>query len=346
MKVISRVQPLPKFMYLKNPEPISNEFAAAIDKIKPPNFDKLILSKEGQTQGLTTGERNEEIFEPWVPDELEIVTGDPNEIFPWRIEEAASKGIINDYFFRADTGFMQICAKELANGNKLPLNAKVNSWRYADSIVKWFYGEDAKKEDFEQMQNSMNDIITELADRIKNNGNTDLRSLNSTFSIHGEKVTLGDVMDMQEVGRKIVDEIAPRSSGVGWGTGMYRDFAEKGIMKAAVSSYSSTLPPALGKMFESSYSKLIDSNAQKCLKEAAEDPDNPVGGKLNKMSEQIYNIFSKIDFSSASSQKTSFQRAYDQYAQIVKANGQGGYLYKAKEDLEKILNNAANVLNN
>lgn len=123
------------------------------------------------------------------------------------------------------------------------------------------------------------------------------------------------LLDMQDAAKAFTG-----SGSIGWGSELASRFAANGIRKAAASQYAKNLPGALGADFEKQFSSMWDNNTKTCNDKWMSQSGTPSPEYRSWTSDtamQQYELFSGIDFSSASSARSSFQKALGDFANTI-----------------------------
>lgn len=258
--------------------------------------------------------------------------------------QAAQNGFIATGFAKTNMSFMQSQAETIAAGGEYDDDNDFEQ-SYIWCVSSFFSDAMSKKEFMSSLQDSM----TELAQRIQTGGDTDLHSLTTKFRIADTDVTLGDIMDMQSAVDLIINGISSDANGVHAGSEIHIGLSITGIKKAAAKAYGDKLGGTLGQAFTKSMNQLIDNNTKACL-DLQKKMDLSYGTWVGKVAEKSHDTFSDIDFSSPQTAKQGFQVAMSRLKSSLAtgANGYGGfdkkYIQSVQQDLQSAFNKAYSFL--
>lgn len=325
--IINRASPFKMMATRSNPEPdfVAKEITRTEEELE--RYDKFIRSIDLHSVAPTEGL----IYTLKTPEESAAMAqtgGIKVKTLYNSLEEqylAPSDNQWSDYFFVMDTRFIQNQAKTILSGGEFDQDDNITNY-FARGLEAWF-----SEDDVLGARDSLKKLCTEYAGRMKNGDSLDLHSFETTFTIQGETVTLGQILDMSNAARLLEGNSQPGKEsiyGSGCGTHQFDWFAAKGTMKAAALAYAKTLPGTLGHSFDAYFTDLWDDNAQDVLdtvfykNTGGCDSYNAIWKRAT--AQTGYDLFSGLDFSSRETAQSSFQNAMKQFEQMVDS---GGYSY-------------------
>ncbi len=342
---INRTQALPTVLYRPNPEPdfVAKEITQPEEELE--RYDKFIRSIDLHSVAPTEGL----IYTLKTPEECAAMaqTGEI-KIRTFTLEEmylAPAKNEWSNYFFVMDTRFIQRQAEKIENGGEFEQDDPITNY-FASGLRFWF-----SEDDSSGTINSLEKLCTEYAGRMKNGGSLDLHSLETTFTIRGETVTLGQILDMSDAAKLLEGNSQPGKESIygnGCGTHAFDWFAAKGTMKVAALAYAKTLPEALGQTFEEYFTRLWDDDAQDVLDTVfyknTGGCDSYNADWKRAVAQTGYDLFSGLDFSSRETAQSSFHGAMKQFEHMVNSGGYSYYLDYFKGHITKAFTTACQAL--
>lgn len=104
-----------------------------------------------------------------------------------------------------DTDFLTEAANEYAKleEGQVYKRRAIYDDDFIRNTVNFFTGEDPTQEEKEAVQSQMDEIVKELAAKIKNGEKADVSSLKNTLTIAGKDVTMAQLMEMRDVSQKL-----------------------------------------------------------------------------------------------------------------------------------------------
>jgi len=243
--ITNRTQTLPTMVYRSNPEPdfVANEITRPEAELQ--RYDKFIRSIDlysvAPTEGLIyTLKTPEESTAMAQSGEIKVKTL-YNSLEEMYLAPAYNQW--SDYFLVMDTRFIQRQADTIVNGGEFDQDDPITNY-FARGLHCWL-----SEDNVTSTMDSLKKLCNEYAGRMKNGDSLDLHSLKTTFTVQGETVTLGQILDMSKAARLLEGDSQPGKEsiyGSGCGTHQFDWFAAKGTMKAAALAYAKTLTGALG----------------------------------------------------------------------------------------------------
>lgn len=312
--------------------PVGGKLAAPLEL---PHWDTLELSdlyKRGQVisgADLKVGSSSSQVVEETdLPDHLIIRSMDMYKFTPSSCKVNEQKGYIDSYFFHADTDFLVEAGEQINSEGKYDrysVNANTLTY-YAQGLVDFFGDQGDPWNTRDQLVQSLRDAAFEMADRLKNGESSDVRSLTTTLSINGEDVTIGELMDMRNMANKIIDSFGSDFYGSAAGTRQYYDYVQKGMIQAVATQYGQSLSSKLGDAFSARFTDMVQNNIS-CGMDSFNElilNDNPEWKNwIREMSENAFEMFSKLDLSSRTVADAEFHQKLDRFLETV-ANGKYG----------------------
>lgn len=195
------------------------------------------------------------------------------------------------YFFHADLDFLFDAAKEYAKigADQEYVYRAVQDDSFVRSAVDWFTQGMGGESDYKQMRDSIDGIVKELAEKIRNGEDTSLDKLSSKLNIMGEEISVSKLMDIQKKSL----ELSEKMGIIGYGTDKLADNAKWGIIKAKGIAFGNQIGGKLGRLYSSAFAAEADLHVKKCY-------DTMNRGDLNRFityGEKIYNLFGNNNYS-------------------------------------------------
>lgn len=286
----------------------------------------------------------------WKPAEevrIQEFTAEESALDPSRFKDCALNGNVEDYFFVMDTRFIARQAETILAGGEFNHDDLITEF-FSSGLRDWF-GETGQNGMY---MDSLKAVVQEYADRVKTGGSLDLYSLETKFTIRGEDVTFGQILDMRDAAKVLSGKQVKFDTidNVSAGTDMYSTAAKKGVLKAAAQAYAKTLPGALGQAFSDNFARLYDRNMQAC-RDLWKDARFPTPSRYQAYHNWVadaadysYDLFSDLDFSSQSTAQADFQRKRNLFGQMMGLGGVGIYANDFKADITKVFQDVCDAI--
>ena len=219
------------------------------------------------------------------------------------------------YFFTASTDFLMEAAQEYAKIGKDQefVYRPTNDDQSVRSAVDFFARGMASKSDYEAMSKSIDKIVRELAEKIKNGEDTSLDKVTRKLDILGEKVSLGDLLKMREQSKNFMNAMGTRIS---FGSDSLAELAQKGMVKAAAQAYGDKIGGRLGKLYSAAIGAEIDNRYNRTIEHSKNSSSVQVKAVVDSGTE-LYELFSKLDGTNADTFKSSFDSMKDRMDAIL-----------------------------
>lgn len=244
-------------------------------------------------------------------------------------KENASRSVIDDYFFYLDASGIKEQAEGLRSGQDYNPDGASNAY-FVRGLCEWFEGSDA-----DSVAKSLEALVREYADKLKDGETPDMNQLQTKFHVSGVETTIGQIFQIRDTALAIRDV----DYGSTVGTGGFVTFAQKGMMKATAEAYAATLPEGLGDSFAKHFTQLVEKNEVatmqywKSLEYSSGRITKDFHSFLTDTSKNAYKLFSEIDSGGA-----DFSSKLSQLMGRVSASG-----YYRPEDVNRykeVLTNA------
>lgn len=168
-------------------------------------------------------------------------------------QERAQSGAVADYFFELRPDDIAQQAKAIISGEGYDPYHPATEF-FVKGLCQWFSEEDSKS-----VAKSFEDICHEYAEILETGRTPALSDLKTTFSLCGETVSVSELFNMVDVGKKIAEQ--DRKYGC-IGTTMYIGLAAEGMLKSAALNYAQTLSSGVGEAFANNFTRLFDNSAK------------------------------------------------------------------------------------
>ncbi len=219
------------------------------------------------------------------------------------------------YFFTASTDFLMEAAEEYAkiDSDQEFVYRPTNDDQFVRSAVDFFARGMAGKSDYEAMSKSIDKIVRELAEKIKNGEDTSLEKVTSKLDILGEKVSMSDLLKMREQSKTFMNAMGTR---ITFGTDKIAESAQKGMIKAAAQAYGDKIGGRLGKLYSSAIGAEIDNRYNRTILHSKDSDSIQVKAVVDSGTE-LYELFFKLDGTDKNTFKTSFDNMKGQMESIL-----------------------------
>ncbi|RKI66718.1 hypothetical protein D7V91_11480 [bacterium 1xD42-67] len=168
-------------------------------------------------------------------------------------QKRAQNGAIADYFFELRTDDIVQQAKAIANGEGYdPYHPVAQS--FVKGLCQWF-----SEDDSQSVADTFEAVCHEYAGILKTGYTPTLSDLKTNFSFCGEEISISELFDMVEAGKKIAEQSNKYGN---IGTSMYVGLAATGMLKAQALNYAKTLSSGVGRAFADNMTRLFDNNAK------------------------------------------------------------------------------------
>lgn len=212
-------------------------------------------------------------------------------------QERAQNGAVADYFFELRPDDIEQQAKAIVSGEGYdPYHPATES--FVKGLCQWF-----SEDDTQSVADTFEAVCREYAEILETGRTPALSELKTTFSFCGEEVTVSELFDMVETGKKISEQ----SNKYGCiGTSMYIGLAATGMLKSQALNYAQTLSSGVGKAFADNMTRLFDNSAERSIQKWNEWSKTGVSGTLPEdyrsyvadQASYAYRLFSQSSLSS------------------------------------------------
>lgn len=261
-------------------------------------------------------------------------------------------------FFDASADFITKAAQEYAKtGSDETLTTPYYSGdKFVKSALDFFSTGNYTQADVDRMKASVESIIKELAEMIKNGEEADLSKVKGKVDIMGKQISLTQLLEMQEYGKELSNQlVGEKREFLGFGNdGGVEYYARRGLIKSMGMSYGDQIGGDAGDLFKTAWGAEVDRHSQifididdrhrELIMKHLDDKDKEgtiLHGNLRKNGAQwIYDVFSKIDTSSKENALKSYKALSGEIdAAINKFYGQysgvpGGMVAKMRNEVD------------
>lgn len=238
----------------------------------------------------------------------------------------AQAGAPDHAFFYHDTDFLTEAAKKYATlgENEVFRYRDIQDQIFVQDTLDFFTGGNYNAEDIAVMQEQMTDVVKELAQQIKSGESVDLSRLQTKVTIGGADVAFSQLLDFQSVG----SELKEAFDGLSVGQVQAQTYGKMGLAKA-MSAYYANGKDAAGELFSAAMSRLYEKGVAQLEKTAAH-MDSSGGTYIGRLTERgrdaiktsndVRDLFAKLDTGSRESMKTDFNSRLSQMRTMVQAH--------------------------
>lgn len=232
---------------------------------------------------------------------------------------SAKLGAPTHGFFYHDTNFLLSAAREYSNleENEVFRHRNILDVNFVRDTLDFFTNGNFTSVDVALVQNQMEGVVHELAQKIKNGESLDLTKLQSKLTTGGADVTFSQVLAFQKVGKALEGAF----DAVTVGQLHTQEYAQMGIAKALGDYYGSD-KGQIGEMFSNAINRSYDKGIVKMKQTYATSaylfrPWNARQKDAVDVGLEIANTFSKLDTSSEKNIKQDFAAKSSLIQQMV-----------------------------
>lgn len=238
----------------------------------------------------------------------------------------AQAGAPDHAFFYHDTDFLTEAAKKYATlgENEVFRYRDIQDQIFVQDTLDFFTGGNYNAKDIAAMQEQITDVVKELAQQIKSGESVDLSRLQTKVTIGGADVAFSQLLDFQRVGGELKEAFDELSVG----QVQAQTSGKMGLAKA-MSDYYANDKGAVGDLFSAAMGRLYEKGVAQLEKTAAY-MDSSGGAYIGRLTERgrdaiktsndVRDLFAKLDTSSRESMKTDFNSKLSQMRTMVQAH--------------------------
>lgn len=309
-------------MATKDAEKLRNfgQYYSNIDRFSPDegyeqNKDKYVMNDPFKFHGITTHEQNPDgTYNRYLNGVFQKVV-DSDNAYTYTDYKTTQQERLMSYFFTASTDFLMEAAQEYAKIGKDQefVYRPTNDDQFVRSAVDFFSRGMAGQSDYDAMSKSIDGIVRELAEKIKNGEDTSLDKVTSKLDILGEKVSMSDLLKMREQSKSFMNAMGTR---ITFGTDSLAESAQKGMIKAAAQAYGDKIGGRLGQLYSAAIGAEIDNRYDRTILHSKNSDSVQVKAAVDSGTE-LYELFSKLDATNESTFKSSFDSMKGQMESIL-----------------------------
>ncbi len=237
--------------------------------------------------------------------------------------KAENRGAAVHTFFYQETNFLEDAAKEYAvlEDNEMFRYRNIDDSSFIQQTLRFFTGGKYTDKDREELEYQMENVVMELSRMVRNGEEADISKVQSKLTIKGVEVSMAELMEYQEVGRKITSSFLGANMGT-LDSGKITQAAQVGIAKAMGNLYGSERGE-LGKLFSDGIDRLYDKaianrekSAQYCHSQWSRVSSYDEALNLEN---DLVRLFAGMDTSSRASVTKSFQETVNRAKSAVSA---------------------------
>lgn len=238
----------------------------------------------------------------------------------------AQAGAPDHAFFYHDTDFLTEAAKKYATlgENEVFRYRDIQDQIFVQDTLDFFTNGNYNTADVAAMQEQITDVVKELAQQIKSGESPDLSRLQTKVTIGGADVAFSQLLDFQRVGGELKEAFDELSVG----QVQAQTSGKMGLAKA-MSDYYANDKGAVGDLFSNAMGRLYEKGVAQLEKTAAY-MDSSGGAYIGRLTERgrdaiktsndVRDLFAKLDTSSRESMKTDFNSKLSQMRTMVQAH--------------------------
>lgn len=296
------------------------QYYSNIDRFSPDegyeqNKGKYVMNDPFKFHGITTHEQNADgTYNRYLNGVFQKVI-DSDNAYTYTDYKTTQQERLMSYFFTASTDFLMEAAQEYAKIDSAQefVYRPTNDDEFVRSAVDFFARGMAGKSDYEAMSKSIDGIVRELAEKIKNGEDTSLDKVTSKLDILGEKVSMSDLLKIREQSKSFMNTMGTR---ITFGTDSLAESAQKGMIKAAAQSYGDKIGGRLGQLYSAAIGAEIDNRYNRTIEHCKDSSSVQIKAVVDSGTE-LYNLFSKLDAANESTFKNSFDSLRGQMESIL-----------------------------
>lgn len=268
-----------------------DSFSVSADYEK--NRDKYVMNDPYDYHGITTHKFNIDtgLYDRFLNGIYIKSVDNKYDAYGYKSYAKEREDLDQAYFFHAGLDFLFDAAKEYAKieADQEYVYRAVRDDSFVRSTIDWFTQGMGGETAYENMRKSVDGIVRELAEKIRNGEDTSLDKLTSKFNIMGEEVSVSKLMDIQKKSL----ELSEKMGVIGYGTDKLADNAKWGIIKAQGIAFGNQIGGKLGRLYSSAFAAEADLHVKKCYDTAkSADLESFVA-----CGEKIYNLFGNDNYS-------------------------------------------------
>lgn len=296
------------------------QYYSNIDRFSPDegyeqNKGKYVMNDPFNFHGITTHEQNADgTYNRYLNGVFQKVV-DSDNAYTYTDYKTTAQERLMSYFFTASTDFLMEAAQEYAkiDSDQEFVYRPTNDDQFVRSCVDFFARGMAGKSDYEAMSKSIDNVVRELAEKIKNGEDTSLENVTSKLDILGEKVSMSDLLSIREQSKALMNAMGTT---IQFGTDRIAESAQKGMVKAAAMSYGDKIGGRLGQLYSAAMGAEIDNRYNRTIENCKDSDSIQVKAAVDSGTE-LYELFSKLDASDKNTFKASFESVKGQMEAIL-----------------------------
>ena len=228
-----------------------------------------------------------------------------------------------------------------------------DSENFARNALDFFSLGTATQADFDKTKVSIDNVLKEIAEMMKDGGEVDYDKLQSKIDIMGEQVSLSQLLEMQKKAAELTDKLYEK---MGIGNGAMTDFALRGMVKAIGVEYGNQIGGKIGEMFSTAFANEADNNAQGLINLFSSDNSEDKSTAFARSAVQngakwLYDVFEKVDMSSKENAQQSFNAlsgeidsVIEKYMNQYTGGGSAAWAAQLKNEVNGFFNNALSFI--
>ena len=254
---------------------------------------KYVMNDPYDYHGITTHKFNNStgLFDRYLNGKYIKSVDNKYDAYGYRSYAKEREDLDQAYFFHADLDFLYDAAKEYAkiSADQDYVYRAIRDDNFVRSTIDWFTQGMGSESDYKNMQKSIDGIVKELAEKIRNGEDTGLDKLTSKLNILGENISVSKLMDIQ----KSSLELSEKMGVIGYGTDNLADNAKWGIIKAQGMALGDRIGGKLGRLYSSAFAAEADLHVKKCYDTMKPDDLE----RFITYGKEIYDLFGNNNYS-------------------------------------------------
>ncbi|MGN0552181.1 MAG: hypothetical protein ACI4I1_02275 [Oscillospiraceae bacterium] len=251
------------------------------------NRSKYVMNDPYDYYGITTHSFNSEtgLYDRFLNGRYIKSVDNKYDAYGYRTYAKEREDLDQAYFFHADLDFLLDAAKEYAKigAEQEYVYRPIQDDSFVCSTIDWLTQGMGGDSDYKQMQNSIDNIVKELAEKLRNGEDTSFDKLENKLNILGEEISVSDLIKVQKKSLELSNKLGT----IGYGTDKLADNAKWGIIKNQGVAYGDKIGGKLGRLYSSAFAAEVDLHVQKCY-----DIDSSAEKQV-KFGKEIYDLFAK-----------------------------------------------------
>lgn len=254
------------------------------------NRNKYVMNDPYDYYGITTHKFNTEtgLYDRYLNGSYVKSVDNKYDAYGYRTYVQEREDLDQAYFFHADLDFLMEAAEEYAkiNSDQEYVYRPIMDDSFVRSTIDWFTQGMGGESDYKQLQKSIDNIVKELAEKLRKGEDTSLDKLDNKLNILGEEITVSELIKIQKKSLELSNNLGT----IGYGTDKLADNAKWGTIKKQGMAYGDKLGGKLGRLYSAAFAAEVDLHVKKCY-ETSSSLENQI-----QYGKEIYEQTSKEEY--------------------------------------------------